>query len=179
MNPHAPEFVPRSASQIEANDSNSNASDEHNSLSEVGMAEKNKNLAEIKASSTKNSISEAEKSEIARQILLSFLVKSVKENIDSVDESNDSEGKVRKLGNCDDEIAKDSAVINIMYGNEEKNKTVPHSSDSDEQETLGVSEKKNGDEGFIVVSKRRKNRQKITNGVTELYNQQSICASVR
>ncbi|KAK7381565.1 hypothetical protein VNO80_00110 [Phaseolus coccineus] len=182
MNPHAPEFVPRSASQIEANDSNSNASDEHNSLSEVGMAEKNKvdgNLAEIKTSSTKNSISEAEKSEIARQILLSFLVKSVKENIDSVDESNNSEEKVRKLGNCDDEIAKDSAVINIMYGNEEKNKAVPHSSDSDEQETLGVSEKKNGDEGFIVVSKRRKNRQKITNGVTELYNQQSICASVR
>ena len=33
-----------------------------------------------------------------------------------MDESNDSEGKVRKLGNCDDEIAKDSAVINIMYG---------------------------------------------------------------
>ena len=26
--------------------------------------------------------------------------------------------------------------------NEEKNKTVPHSSDSDEQETLGVSEKR-------------------------------------
>jgi len=182
MNPHAPEFVPRSASQVEGNDSNSNVSSEHNTLSEVSMAEKNKvdeNFAEINASSTKNSISEAEKSEIARQILLSFLVKSVKENIDSVDESNDNEGKVGKLENCDDEIAKDSAVINFMYGNEEKNKTVPHSSDSDEQETLGVSEKKNGDEGFIVVSKRRRNRQKITNGVTELYNQQSICASVR
>ncbi|CAJ1951321.1 unnamed protein product [Sphenostylis stenocarpa] len=182
MNPHAPEFVPRSASQTEANDTNSNVSNEHNSISEIGMAEKNKldeNCVEIKASSTKNSMSESEKSEIARQILLSFLVKSVKENIDSVDESNDSEGKSGKLENCDDEIAKDSAVINIMYGNEEKNKTVPHSSDSDEQETLGVSEKKNGDEGFIVVSKRRKNRQKMTNGVTELYNQQSICASVR
>ncbi|XP_014516280.1 protein TSS isoform X2 [Vigna radiata var. radiata] len=182
MNPHAPEFVPRNASQIEANDSNSNVSDEHNSLSEGSMAEKNKldeNFSEIKASSTKNSISESEKSEIARQILLSFLVKSVKENIDSVDESNESEGKVGKLENCDDEIANDSAVINIMYGNEEKSKAVPHSSDSDEQETLGVSEKKNNDEGFIVVSKRRKNRQKITNGVTELYNQQSICASVR
>ncbi|KOM27277.1 hypothetical protein LR48_Vigan406s008700 [Vigna angularis] len=182
MNPHAPEFVPRNASQIEANDSNSNVSDEHNSLSEVSMAEKHKldeNFSEIKASSAKNSISESEKSEIARQILLSFLVKSVKENIDSVDESNESEGKVGKLENCDDEIAKDSAVINITYGNEEKSKAVPQSSDSDEQETLGVSEKKNSDEGFIVVSKRRKNRQKITNGVTELYNQQSICASVR
>ncbi|TKY64584.1 TSS protein [Spatholobus suberectus] len=184
MNPHAPEFVPRSASQIETNDVNSNVSNEHNSLSEVGMAEKNKldeNFVEIKESPTKNRISESEKSEIARQILLSFLVKSVKENIDSVGESEDDEGKIENLENCSDEIAKDSAVTNIMYGNEEKNKTVPHSSDSDEQEKLGVTEKNNGDgEGFIVVSKRRKNRQKITNGVTELYNQQqSICASVR
>ncbi|KAG5021479.1 hypothetical protein JHK85_017821 [Glycine max] len=183
MNPHAPEFVPRNASQIEANDANSNVSNEHNSLSDIGMSEENKldeNFVEINGSSNKNSISESEKSEIARQILLSFLVKSVKENIDSVDESKDGEGKIEILESCSDEIAKDSAVINIMYGNEEKNKTVPHSSDSDEQEKLGVTEKKNGDgEGFIVVSKRRKNRQKITNGVTELYNQQSICASVR
>ncbi|RDX66608.1 Protein TSS, partial [Mucuna pruriens] len=181
MNPHAPEFVPRSASQTEAIDANSNASNERNSLSEVGMAEKNKldeNFVEIKESSNKNILSESEKSELARQILLSFLVKSVKQNIDSVDESKDSEGKSENLESCDDEIAKDSAVINIMHGNEEKNKTVTHSSDSDEQEKLGVTEKKNGDgEGFIVVSKRRKNRQKITNGVTELYNQQSICAS--
>ena len=107
-------------------------------------------------------------------------MKSVKENIDYVDESKDDEGKIENLESCSDEITKDRAVINIMYGNEEKNKTVPHSSDSVEPEKLGVTENKNGDgEGFIVVSKRRKNRQKITNGVTELYNQQSICASVR
>ncbi|KAG5000872.1 hypothetical protein JHK87_021944 [Glycine soja] len=183
MNPHAPEFIPRSASQIEAKDANSNVSNEHNPLSDEGMPEKNKldeNFVEIKGSSTKNSISESEKSEIARQILLSFLVKSVKENIDYVDESKDDEGKIENLESCSDEITKDRAVINIMYGNEEKNKTVPHSSDSVEPEKLGVTENKNGDgEGFIVVSKRRKNRQKITNGVTELYNQQSICASVR
>ncbi|KAL2338169.1 hypothetical protein Fmac_012615 [Flemingia macrophylla] len=174
MNPHAPEFVPRSASQIEPNDVNSN------DLSEVGMAEKNnQNYVEIKENSSKKNISESEKSEIGRQILLSLLVKSVKENIDSVDVSEGVEGKIENLG-CSDEIAKDCAVINIKYGNEEKNKIVPHSSDGDEHEKLGVTDKKNGDgEGFIVVSKRRKNRQKITNGVTELYNQQSICASVR
>ena len=97
MNPHAPEFVPRNASQIEANDANSNVSNEHNSLSDIGMSEENKldeNFVEINGSSNKNSISESEKSEIARQILLSFLVKSVKENIDSVDESKDDEGKI-------------------------------------------------------------------------------------
>ncbi|KAK7349129.1 hypothetical protein VNO77_06240 [Canavalia gladiata] len=182
MNPHAPEFVPRSASQIETSDANSNVYNEHNSLSELDAAEKTKldeNLVEIKESSRKNSISESEKSEIARQILLSFLVKSVKQNIDSTDESKDSEGKTENSENSCDEIAKDSAVIKIMYGNEEKNKTVSHSRDSD-QEKLDASDKKNGDsEGFIVVTKKRKNRQKITNGVTELYNQQSICASVR
>ncbi|XP_027344762.1 protein TSS isoform X2 [Abrus precatorius] len=182
MNPHAPEFVPRSASQVETSDANSNVSNEYNSLSDSGTAEKNKLDENFlgKESSTKKSISESEKLEIARQILLSFLVKSVKKNIDSMDESKDSEGKVENLENSDDEIAKDSAVIKVLYGNEEKNKKVPHSSDSD-QENLEVTDKKNADgEGFIVVSKRRKNRQKITNGVTELYNQQqSICASVR
>ncbi|KAK7294066.1 hypothetical protein RJT34_16949 [Clitoria ternatea] len=175
MNPHAPEFVPRTASQIETSDANSNVSHEHNSLSEVGTAEKDKvdeNSVVVKDSSTKHSISESEKSEIARQILLSFLMKSVKQNIDSVDESKDGEGKSENLGNSSDEIAKDCAVIKIKYGKDEKDKTVAHSSDSDEQEKLDG-------EGFIVVSKRRKNRQKITNGVTELYNQQSICASVR
>ncbi|XP_061340080.1 protein REDUCED CHLOROPLAST COVERAGE 3 [Gastrolobium bilobum] len=177
MNPHAPEFVPRSASS----DANSNVSSEHNSLSEVGMAEKNKlgeNFVEAKDSSSKSSISESEKSEIARQILLGFLVKSVQQNIDSADESKVREGKIENLENSSDEIVKDSAVIKIIYGNEEKNMTAPHSCDSEEQEKLDVTGKKDGDgEGFTVVTKRRKSRQKITNGVTDLYNQQSICAS--
>lgn len=159
MNPHAPEFVPRGASQIEtSDDANSNA--EKNKLGE--------NFDEVKNSSPKNSISESEKSEIARQILLSFLVKSVHQNIDSADEPEVTEGKVENLENSCDEVAKDSAVIKIMYKNE-----------SEEQEK--VDGKMNGDgEGFVVVTKRRKSRQKnITSGVTELYNQQSICASVR
>lgn len=147
MNPHAPEFVPRRASQTET--------------------------GEVKNNSSKNSLSESEKSEIARQILLSFLVKSVHQNADTVDEPKVSEGKVENFENSSDEVAKDSAVIKIMYGTEEKNKTVVSSSDDSEE-----SDKIDG-EGFVVVTNRRKNRQKITNGVTELYNQPSICASVR
>ena len=184
MNPHAPEFVPRSASQIETTDVNSNVSSGHNSLSEVGMEEKNDTdgkFVEVKDSSPKTSISESEKSEIGRQILLSFLVKSVRQNIDAADESKVSEAKHESLENSSDEIAKDSAIIKIMYGNEENNKMVRNSSDSEEAENLDdVSRKNNGDgEGFIVVTKRRKSRQKITNGVTGLHNQQSMCASVR
>lgn len=159
MNPHAPEFVPRGASQTETGDSEKNKLDD---------------------SSPKKSISESEKSEIARQILLSFLVKSVHQNIDSTDESKVGDRKIENLGNSADDIAKDSAVIKIKYGNEEKNKTVTHSRDSEEQEKLDVTGKKDGDsEGFVVVTNKKKNRQKITNGVSELYNQQSICASVR
>ncbi|KAL1292751.1 hypothetical protein HN51_053310 [Arachis hypogaea] len=168
MNPHAPEFVPRNASQLDTG--NANVSSEENKADEK--------FVKGKDSSLKSSISESEKSEIARQILLSFLVKSVQQNIDSVDESKASEGKHEKSENSSsDAIAKDSAIIKITYGDEENNK-VPNSSDSEEPED--VSRKVNGDgEGFIVVTKRRKSKQKITNGVTELHNQQSICASVR
>ncbi|XP_019445087.1 PREDICTED: protein TSS-like [Lupinus angustifolius] len=184
MNPHAPEFVPRSASQIETGDASSNISSGHK-RSEVGAGKNNKldeTFVQVKDSSSKHSISESEKSEIARQILLSFLVKSAKQNIDSVDESNGSEGKHENLENSSDAVAKDSAIIKIINGKEEKNKMVLHSSGNskEEREDVDATRKKNGDgEGFIVVTKRRKNKQKISNGVTELYNQQSILASVR
>lgn len=149
MNPHAPEFVPRRA--------NSTVS----------------SIKDVEDSSPRKCISGSEKSELARQILLGLLVKSAQQNIDSADEPKVSE---EKCENSPDAIAKDSAIIKILYGNEEKNEMVPKSNGSEEQET----KKNNGDgEGFIVVTKRRKSRQKFTNGVTGLYNQQSICASVR
>ncbi|KAJ1429145.1 Tetratricopeptide-like helical domain superfamily [Sesbania bispinosa] len=158
MNPHAPEFVPRSASHIETSDANSKPD------SVVGMTEKIKvgeDYVEVKDSSLKNSMSEAEKSEIARQILLSFLVKSVHQNIDSVDESDVSEGKIENMESSSDEIAKDSAVIKIMYGNEEKNKNVQDSIHSEEQEKLDMTGKNNGDgEGFVVVTKKKKASRK-------------------
>ncbi|KAK7255207.1 hypothetical protein RIF29_28611 [Crotalaria pallida] len=184
MNPHAPEFVPRSAPQVETSNANGDVSGRPNQ-SEVGIAEKSKQdgkSVHVKDSSSKQIISESEKSEIARQILLSFLVKSVQQNIDSVDdESNVSEGKHENSESSYDAIAKDSAIIKIMYGNEDKDKMAPpHSSDSKEQEKVDVARKNNGDgEGFIVVTKKRKNKQKVANAVPGLYNQQSILASVR
>ncbi|MCI04489.1 clustered mitochondria protein-like, partial [Trifolium medium] len=87
---------------------------------------------------------ESEKSEIARQILLSFLVKSVHQNADAVDEPKVSERKVENFENSSDEVAKDSAVIKIMYGTEENNKTVVNSSDD-------IEEQENS-EGFVYGS---------------------------
>lgn len=149
MNPHAPEFVPQRASQMAKN---------------YNLDEKL--VEDVKDSSPKRCISESEKSELARQILLSLLVKSAQKNFDHADEKRENPE------NSCDVIAKDSAIIRILHGKEEKN-------GSEEQEKVDVSNKNNGDgEGFIVVTKRR-NKQKFTNAVTGLYNQQSILASVR
>lgn len=159
MNPHAPEFVPRRASKASS-----------------GIAEEKKvNEGEVRDSSSRKRVSESEKSELARQILLSFLVKSVQRNANSAVESGVSEGKHENMRGSSEATAKDSAVIKILHGNQEKLKMVP------QQEKVDSENKNiNGDgEGFRVVTKRRRSRQKLTSGVMGLCNQQSICASVR
>ncbi|XP_054780206.1 protein REDUCED CHLOROPLAST COVERAGE 3 isoform X2 [Prosopis cineraria] len=174
MNPHAPEFVPRKALQTETNDANSFESSmvENNNVDE-------KMSKDLKGSSPRKRVSGSEKSELARQILLSLLVKSVRQNIDSVDESKVSDEKSENLENSSDAVAKDSAIIKILYTNEEKSKMTPLSNGREEQENINVTNKNIGDEGFIVVTRKRKSRQKFTKGVSDLCNQQSICASVR
>ncbi|XP_028766383.1 protein TSS isoform X2 [Neltuma alba] len=174
MNPHAPEFVPRKVLQTETNDANSLGTNmaENNNMDE-------KISEDLKESSPRKRVSGYEKSELARQILLSMLVKSVQQNIDSADESKVSEEKSDKMENSSDAIAKDSAIIKILHTNEGKKKINPQSNESEEQEKTDAANKNNGDEGFIVVTKKRRSRQKFTNGVSDLCNQQSICASVR
>ncbi|KAK9232317.1 hypothetical protein WN943_022563 [Citrus x changshan-huyou] len=77
-------------------------------------------------------------------------------------------------------IANDSAIIKILYGNEKgKINLASQSNDQEQQKPKDANQKSGDGEGFIVVRKRRRNRQQITNGVTEMYNHQSICASVR
>ncbi|KAI4329360.1 hypothetical protein L6164_021631 [Bauhinia variegata] len=179
MNPHAPEFVPRGPSKTETSDAVPEVSGGLNSSVDTGVTGKKKldeNFSEVKNNSWKKSISESEKSELARQILLSFLVKSAQQNIDSTDEY---EGKHGGLENSSDAVATDSAIIKILYGSEEKKKTDAHSSGSREKEKIDPNMKNNGDEGFVVVTKRRRSKQKFTHEVTGLHNQQSIVASVR
>lgn len=184
MNPHAPEFVPRRAWQTNAaaEDSkptvDSDLSDDSNPV--VGAGSKSEKVDErvtthVRGEKHRKSSSDAEKAELARQILLSFIVKSVQNTSDS---PTVAEKKHEYSGNPAEAIANDSAIIKILYSNEKM--LTPETKNSESQKVADVNKNKNRDgEGFVLVTKRRRNRQQFTNGVNGLYSQQSICASVR
>ncbi|KAJ6416080.1 hypothetical protein OIU84_004809 [Salix udensis] len=110
----------------------------------------------------KRPASETEKAELARQILLSFIVKSVQNNIDGGSETPASKRFVSSE-NSSDAIANDSAIIEL----------VTQSSDGEPRKTPDVNKNNHDDgEGFIVVKNRRRSKQQFTNGVAGLYNQQ-------
>ena len=182
MNPDAPEFVPWRARQPYPGDENSHIQNESNSMFEMSSAEEEKlgdeSNNEVKDGASKKNFSESEKSELASQILLSLIVKSVQHNMEDVSEPAVCEKNLDCSENSSDAIANDSAIIKILNGNEGKD--LVSQSDDCEQPKTDVNKNKNGDsEGFITVTKRKRNRQRFPNGVTGLYNQQSICASVR
>ncbi|GAY61688.1 hypothetical protein CUMW_211990, partial [Citrus unshiu] len=117
MNPHAPEFVPMRDSNV------SNESNSSNDTSEAEDAKLDKmSSIQGKDNTSRKSGTEAEKSELARQILLSFIVKSVQHNMDAPSQSSGYEKKIGYSENSSDAIANDSAIIKILYGNE-KGKT--------------------------------------------------------
>ncbi|KAK9229459.1 hypothetical protein WN944_022421 [Citrus x changshan-huyou] len=184
MNPHAPEFVPMRGWQINPVYADSNVSNESNSSNYTSEADDGKldKMSSIQGedNTSRKSSTEAEKSELARQILLSFIVKSVQHNMDAPSHSSGYEKKIGYSENSSDAIANDSAIIKILYGNEKgKTNLASQSNDQEQQKPKDENQKSGDGEGFIVVRKRRRNRQQITNGVTEMYNHQSICASVR
>ncbi|KAK9229467.1 hypothetical protein WN944_022429 [Citrus x changshan-huyou] len=184
MNPHAPEFVPMRGWQINPGYADSNVSNESNSSNNTSEADDEKldKMSSIQGedNTSRKSSTEAEKSELARQILLSFIVKSVQHNMDAPSHSSGYEKKIGYSENSSDAIANDSAIIKILYGNEKgKTNLASQSNDQEQQKPKDENQKSGDGEGFIVVRKRRRNRQQITNGVTEMYNHQSICASVR
>ncbi|GAY61686.1 hypothetical protein CUMW_211980 [Citrus unshiu] len=104
----------------------SNVSNESNSSNDTSEAEDAKldKMSSIqgKDNTSRKSGTEAEKSELARQILLSFIVKSVQHNMDAPSQSSGYEKKIGYSENSSDAIANDSAIIKILYGNE-KGKT--------------------------------------------------------
>lgn len=175
MNPHAPEFVPSKIWQITGTGDSSVSEEAMNTeVKEVDT----KSSREVKDSNPKKSSTE-EKSELARQVLLSFIVRSAKKNVDGACEALVNDKMLNHSQNSSDAVTSDTAIIKILFGNEGK-ELDSQSSSNEEPKALDVIKKKPGDgEGFTVVKKRRKNRQQLTNGVTGLYNQQSICASVR
>lgn len=178
MNPNAPEFVPERARQPNAASEDPKVKSGLNSDTDEKLHEKG--TIEVKDGRSKKSSSDAEKSELARQILLSFIVKSVQNNLDPASESAVNKKKFKYSENSSEAVANDSAIIKILYGNEGKEDSVSETGNNEQQKTSDGKTNNNGDgEGFVVVTKRRRNRQQFSNGVSGLYNQQSICASVR
>ncbi|KAF8407168.1 hypothetical protein HHK36_006294 [Tetracentron sinense] len=187
MNPNAPEFVPRKAWEPSPANGNLEVPTEPNSLvdksKELSPKEEKldrKSTTEGKDDGVRKSSTNFQKSELARQILLNITVKSAQHNLDSTSNTADSEMNSEASKHSSDPIAKDSAIIKILYGNEGKTELVSQCSDREQSKTVDVNKNKNedGEEGFIVVKKRRKNRQQLTNGVDGLYSQKSLCASV-
>ncbi|XP_076944863.1 protein REDUCED CHLOROPLAST COVERAGE 3-like [Bidens hawaiensis] len=155
MNPHAPEFVPKRAWQGSEGATSGKTEDD-------GL---------------RKTSSDAEKAELARQILLSFIVKSVHDNSEARPEpepepETGSGSRAEYVDVSTEPVGNDSAIVKILYGNE------------GQQERSEPENNKNGDgEGFVMVTKRRRNKQQFASGVSGLYNhnqQQSVVsASVR
>ncbi len=82
---------------------------------------------------------------------------SVRHNVDSGSKPVPSE---KKFESSSDAIANDSAIIKVLYGDEEKTDQVTQSNEHEQSKAIDVNNTKNGDgEGFTVVRKRRRNRQ--------------------
>ncbi|WOG99273.1 hypothetical protein DCAR_0518621 [Daucus carota subsp. sativus] len=184
MNPHAPEFIPKKAWLTNPVIENSEVPTDSNSIIDAngelvaeakageGVASKSEDVR------TKKRSSDAEKAEFARQILLSFIVKSVQHNPDPVSQPPVTQTKSEFPENSSEAVANDSAIIKILYGNEGKTNLDSQTGGDEELKTVDITNKQ-GDEGFVVVTKRRRNRQHFTSGVNGLYNRQSMSASVR
>lgn len=154
MNPNAPEFVPRRAHQMSPSVEDSKTPSESKASVEV----------------PKKPDSRLDKEDLARQILLSFIMKSVQNN-SNPGSGSEKNSDSRRLVNSSNPISIDSAIIEVHHGNEDKE--LAKAEKNVNKNNLG-----NG-EGFVVVARRRRSRQHIgASGGGGLYNQQSVCTSV-
>jgi protein TIF31 len=147
MNPNAAEFVPAKAWKPPQTDE-----------SEKVLSATEADVTDVKENNGKDGRKDFERNEIARQILLNFIVKSVRDNIDSSDETS-----IEKKLNS----GKDGMEL-LRIGDVPVPVLVPN---------VRTSEKKNDMDGFTVVSKRRRNKQHMMSPVNGLYANHSICTS--
>lgn len=148
MNPNAAEFVPAKAWKPTQTDE----SEKVLGTGEVDVR------GDVKENKGKDGRKAFERNEIARQILLNFIVKSVQDNMDSSDET-----VIQKKLNG----GKDGMEL-LKIGDVPVPVLVPN---------VRTSEKKNDMDGFTVVSKRRRNKQHMMSPVNGLYANHSICTS--
>ncbi|KAF2323204.1 hypothetical protein GH714_034118 [Hevea brasiliensis] len=103
--------------------------------------------------------SNQEKSDEQMEIIRSFIVNSVQCNVDSGSKSVPSE----KFESSSDAIVNDSAIIKVLYGDEEKTDQVTQSNEHEQSKAIDVNNKKMVMGRFYRCKKRRRNRQ-FTNG---------------
>ncbi|TVU16325.1 hypothetical protein EJB05_39883 [Eragrostis curvula] len=180
MNPHAAEFVPGKTLQqpdaangesIQANpvtdDSAQLIADQ---VKAEMLAEESGQVEKVisskgKENRGKDAIRNSYKTELARQILLSFIVKSVHDSLGSTGAE-----LARKPSGSDDASVDQSSNLS---------KNASDRKDFDKQRKATETPKGEKDtEGFTVVSKRRRRQQPFMNPINGLYSQQSICTSV-
>jgi protein TIF31 len=181
MNPHAVEFVPGKTSQEtdvgnrepanSVSDSAdrqlaSQASDEvdMHATEKAGQVEKT-TPGKGKENRGRDAMRDSYKTELARQILLSFIVKSVHDSLGSTGAEPD-----RKTSGSDE-------ASNEQNSNITKN-TPSHKEFDKQPKATEVPKSEKDTEGFTVVSKRRRSKQHFVNPINGLYSQQSICTSV-
>ncbi|XP_058115653.1 protein REDUCED CHLOROPLAST COVERAGE 3-like isoform X3 [Magnolia sinica] len=178
MNPNAAEFVPKKTfveAQCCGAESNqqtdSLVSAKKDSSPAVFSEDKSCNekaVNEAKDSRGKNS-SNKQKSELAKQILLSFIVKSVQNNIDPPKKKgNERNNEVsdRAL----EPFYRESTIAKVIHGDDGK-------MESSKKVDVNKAKRKDG-EGFTVVPKRRRNKQQFSNTANGLYTRKAICAPV-
>nr|VDC65769.1 unnamed protein product [Brassica rapa] len=141
MNPDAPEFVPRRSVM---NSSQHAGGDASVSVDSSSSLEAEKNAAALK------------KEELARQILLSFMVNSSQEVVAATKKED------KPKDDLADTSAKDNTVTEIVDRRDEDS---------------GVKESEtDGGEGFVIVAKKRR-KKRLTNDAAGIYHQpSSVCA---
>lgn len=171
MNPHAAEFVPGKALQQIKKDLDAqnpeNYIEEGTSdevlKEEIKKAEKVSEGGKSKETRGKDNTQNEQKTELARQILLSFIVKSSRNSLSSSVETQ--------------EIKEPNAAESMQSGEQSSN-MVNNDSGLEQLRKAEIRKGEKDTEGFTVVSKRRRSKQNFMNAVNGLYTQQSICTTV-
>ncbi|OVA05868.1 Tetratricopeptide repeat-containing domain [Macleaya cordata] len=177
MNPHAPKFTPRKASQLYPAGGDLELPTESgkplNSMSCKSKELLNENELEVekrnqgKNNTVQTNSNNSEKSE------LNFSLNSVQHNLElgSSNKTTDDRRKTEVSIHSSEPSKGDSTIIKDLYGNESKPELI-----SRYRSKMGVLNKNNclDDEGFILVTKRRRNRNQFTNPVNRFYALESI-----
>uniref|UniRef100_J3M1Z7 Clu domain-containing protein n=1 Tax=Oryza brachyantha TaxID=4533 RepID=J3M1Z7_ORYBR len=186
MNPHAAEFVPVKTSQQSdvanrepsADASVTDSADQQLTpqtsddvkvgvpAAEQAVQGDSTTPGKGKENKGKDAVRNSCKTELARQILFSFIVKSVHDSLGSTG----AESARKPSGPDEADNAQSSSITKSTSGRKELDK---------HQKAAVVPKSDNKDtEGFTVVSKRRRSKQHFVHPIHGLYSQQSICTSV-